>query len=125
MGSYGAACRVSEGLTSYYRAEIDPSYRQYSIARKVDGEWTTLTDPEWKDSTLINEPSEYNRILFVCQGDLLALYINDVLMEEIHDTKIPAADGDYMAIFAATWDTIDAGGFKALFDNLTAWFPVQ
>jgi hypothetical protein len=87
---YGVLCRASdEGF--YYFAISTDGY--YAIFRQVGEEGLTpLTDSAMLASPSIKENGATNRLMAVCEGTTLALYVNGVLVDKVEDDTFARGD---------------------------------
>lgn len=109
----GAAI-VSAGLVFHY--QDSENFYLYSVSTDgyyalellQDGEWITLVDPTLSDEVT----SEGNLLRVVTSGDQIALYVNDVLLEETSDGTFTSGDaGVAVSTFEESPGTVQ-------FDNL-------
>lgn len=118
---YGLICRLDEAGNNYYGATIDSS--GYAVIwRSLDSEFDDISSHgEWIPGYAINLGQATNHIRFDCVGNVLALYVNDVLIVSASDDAIPA-ENSYTAVFMETWS---AGEASVSFDNFSAAVPTD
>ena len=108
---------------NYYFVSIDPANKEYAIGYLFGGEYYELMENLWMPSYLLNDsPHAVNNIQVICDPDMITLVINNELEAQ---TYTEPQDGGIVSIFAETWDEIEPGGFKVLFDNLVAFTSEQ
>ncbi len=109
---YGVMCRVQVNGDGYSFSVSGDGF--YTI-QKLSGEsYTDLV--EWASSPAIVQGNESNHIKAVCEGDYLALYVNDVLLAEAHDSEFSHGD---IALTATSYE-VDATEIQ--YDNLVAQY---
>lgn len=111
--AYGLMCRASptdNGNGYYFLISGDG---QYTIRRGAGDEIKPLI--QWHASGAIHQDKAINRIRIVCIGDYLALYVNDVFVDETHDRRYLSG---YAGLSAAV---VDNGDVEVEFDHLTIW----
>jgi len=122
QGGYGVMCHYQDE-ENYYFVSIDPANKEYAIGYLFGGEYYELMENLWMPSYLLNDsPHAVNNIQVICDPDMITLVINNELEAQ---TYTEPQDGGIVSIFAETWDEIEPGGFKVLFDNLVAFTSEQ
>lgn len=117
-GHFGILCRHADPDNFYYFAISADGY--YAIFRRVDGgdmEILTGDGSGMLPSPVIKTGEQTNRILAVCQGDELSLYVNDELLETVSDDAHSRGD---VGIGAGSGP---AGDSRVHFDNLVVTRP--
>lgn len=111
---FGVMCRV-QGTTdsgNFYMLLIS-SDGYFGITRRVNGGTMELVDQEkMLYSSKINQGDATNKITAICDGDRLALYVNDELLVEVTDDAIPNGQIGLVA------GTFDVPGTNILFDDV-------
>jgi tetratricopeptide (TPR) repeat protein len=111
---FGVMCRV-QGTTdsgNFYVLMIS-SDGYFGIGRRVNGGALELVDQEkMLYSSKIDQGDSTNKITAVCEGERLALYVNDELLVEVTDSALPNGQIGLMA------GTFDVPGTNILFDDL-------
>ena len=111
-GHYGFAFRLIDS-DNFYEFVISPR-GTFSLWKKVDGEWTELTD--WTESDAIDTAEDaVNRIGVLATGPNLAVTINDEIVAQVTDDTF--ADGSF-GMLAGVYDE---AGLEAVFDNVQIW----
>jgi hypothetical protein len=122
-GTYGVICHFQD-QDNFYFVEIDQAGNSYSFGQYAAGEQIILSNPEWKTATFLKTNSQdANHIMVGCDSDMLSLFINNQYEEQVVLNEY-AQPGD-LAIFVSTWNDLGPQGFKVIFDNFSAWLPVQ
>ncbi len=122
-GTFGVVCHFQDQDNFDY-VEIDLSDSTYTFGRYTEGDQSALSDPDWDTATYLNTDSQAsNHVMVVCDPDMITLFINNEYENQITLSEL-ASPGD-LAVFGATWDDAGPDGFKVLFDNFSAWKPVQ
>jgi hypothetical protein len=86
---YGLLCRY-EGSDFYYFAVSADGY--YAIFHHTEEGMEPLTGPAMLRSPLIHREGAQNRLLAVCQGENLSLYVNGELVDQVEDAALPRGD---------------------------------
>jgi hypothetical protein len=119
-GSAGVLCRFSDN-DNFYRVGISGS--QFTVNKKVNGEITYLTQPDFKDIIAYTpNPDGYIDLTVACIDDRIQVQINDVGQVIITDDDLSSGDA---ALFVYGNDQKNAGGFydEAYFKNFSAEIP--
>ncbi|HKZ84885.1 MAG TPA: protein kinase [Anaerolineae bacterium] len=110
---YGVICRYQD-FDNFYRILISGD-GYYAFIRQVDGESTQLID--WTQSSAINQGAAHNHLTVICDGDSLALWVNDKFVAEASDDAL--AEGD----IGLTAGTFNEAGVRVAFDNVIVTAP--
>jgi len=122
-GTFGVICHYQDEDNFDY-VEIDLSDSTYSFGRYTAGEQSALSSPDWNTAAYLNTDFQaVNHVMVACDPDMITLFVNNEYEDQVTLSEL-ATPGD-LAIFAATWDDSGPDGFKILFDNFSAWEPVQ
>jgi hypothetical protein len=90
---FGVLCRHVDPGNFYYFAISADGY--YAVFRRVDGgnlEVLTAGGTGMTPSPVIRTGGQTNRVLAVCQGDKLSLYVNGELLETVTDDAYTQGD---------------------------------
>jgi hypothetical protein len=116
QSSYGVLFRM-QGPEQFYRFEITGD-GLYVVERHDAGGVRAMFAGDWRDSAAIGRgPDVVNRFRVRAQGPNFALYVNDVLLEEVTDTTYPSGN---IALDAGTFATAPV---QVAFDNLVILPP--
>ena len=85
---YGIMCRIQPNDAGYLMRISGDGY--YAIHRIDEGEFVTLVD--WTSSPAINQGNATNRIRAVCDGPIIALFVNGEFLAETTDTTYTSGD---------------------------------
>jgi hypothetical protein len=122
QGAYGVMCHYQDS-ENYHFVSIDPMNKEYSIGYLLDDEYTGLMRDIWMPSLYLHDsPYAVNNIQITCDPDMITLFINNELEAQASTGSLT---GGRMALSGETWEDMDPGGFKALFDNIYAFIQVQ
>lgn len=117
-GTFGVMCNFQDS-SNYDFVEIDLDTRSIQIGRQQYDEFIPLTSEDWVDAFYLqNDPYAVNQIEVRCTTDTIRLKINDNLEAEV--SFIPAEADGWVALYAASWDTLSPSGFTVYFDDLFA-----
>lgn len=117
-GTFGVMCNFQDS-SNYDFVEIDLDTRSYQIGREQNDEFTPHTSSDWVDAFYLqDDPYAVNQIAVYCTTDTIQLEINNNLEAEIN--FIPAEPDGWVALYAASWDTLSSSGFTVYFDDLLA-----
>lgn len=117
-GTFGVMCNFQDS-SNYDFVEIDLDTRSIQIGRQQNDEFIPLTSEDWVDAFYLqNDPYAVNQIEVRCTTDTIRLNINDNLEAEV--SFIPAEADGWVALYAASWDTLSPSGFTVYFDDLLA-----
>ena len=122
-GTFGVVCHFQD-KDNFDFVEIDLADNTYSFGRYASGQQSILSDPEWNASIFLNADSQAsNHIMVACDPDMISLFINNEYEDQVALSELaPAGD---LALFVSTWNDTGPEGFKIMFDNFSAWKPVQ
>ncbi len=108
---YGLICRYNDG-EFYYFAVSGDGY--YGIFRKVaGGDLLPLHDTAMQRSALIRTDGIANRLMVVCEDNLLAFYVNGELLARVEDATLSRGDVGMAS------GTLAQGGTLIWFDDLS------
>jgi hypothetical protein len=116
-GHYGVLCRYQDADGFYYFAVSADGY--YAIFRRAEGDMEILTGD---GSGMLSSPHiktgyQVNRVLAVCDGDNLSLYVNDQWLATVTDDTYARGD---VGIGASSGP---GGGTRIVFDNFVVTAP--
>lgn len=112
---YGVVCRYADGQFYYFAISADG---YYAIFRYADaGELVPLTGAAMLRSSLIKTDGTDNRLLAVCEGPRLTLFVNGEQVAQVRDKTLTRGDVGMAA------GTVDQGGTIVLFDNFDVHKP--
>ena len=116
-GHYGVLCRYQDADSFYYLAVSADGY--YAIFRRVAGGMEILTgDGSGMLSSLhIKTGTQVNRVLGVCDGDELSLYVNSQWLATVTDDEYVQGD---VGLGAGSGP---GGGARVVFDNFVVTAP--
>jgi hypothetical protein len=112
---FGVICRYRDAENFY--AFLISSDGFYAIQKFEDGERTSLGFEGMRPSPFIHQGAAENEILAECIGDRLGLWVNGVLLLEVHDSTFSAGDVGLIA------GTFDESGVDIHFDDLALYSP--
>ncbi len=87
---YGVLCRYTDGQFYYFAISADGYYAIFR--RTQDGELLPLTGPAMLRSPLIRTDGNENRLLAVCKGTQLTLYVNGEKVAQVEDETLERGD---------------------------------
>jgi hypothetical protein len=112
---YGLVCRYSDEQFYYFAISADG---YYAIFRSdEDGELLPLTGSSMLRSASIHTDGSDNRLLAVCQGVTLTLYVNGELAAQVEDETLAKGDVGLAA------GTVETGGTSVWFDEFEVLRP--
>ena len=107
--AYGVMCRVQPNDAGYLLRISGDGY--YAIHLISEGAFEVLVD--WTSSPAINQGNATNRIRAVCDGPIIALFVNGEFLAEATDTTYTSGD---IALAATTFE--EEQETEIHFDNL-------
>ena len=114
--NFGVVCRFVDNDNFYGFLVTHDGY--YGIFKMLDGQMVlsgNRTNLDFSDA--IRQGGIVNHITATCNGDILKLSVNDVLLAEIQDASFKSGQ---IGLIAGAYDT---GGVQVLFDNLKVTQP--
>ncbi len=112
---YGVVCRYEKGQFYYFAISADG---YYAIFRHMDsGELESLTGAAMLRTSLINTDGTDNRLLAVCEGSRLTLFVNGEQAAQVKDSALTRGDVGMAA------GAVDQGGTIVWFDNFDVREP--
>ncbi len=109
--TYGVLFRM-QSPQEFYRFEISGDGMYILERHDADGSWVRHTE-DWLDTVVVNQGiGATNRLKVTAVGENIAVFVNDVLLEEITDQSYAAGN------IALDVGTFDGGGARVTFDNL-------
>jgi hypothetical protein len=111
----GLICRLKDDKNFYFFAISADGY--FGIGKMKDGATSLLTGDQMQKHDAILTGTQINRVRTDCIGNLLILYVNDVLVGSATDSEF--ANGD-VGILAGTFDQ---PGVDVYFDNFVVYKP--
>jgi hypothetical protein len=122
QGAFGVMCHYQD-KENFHFVSIDVLENEYAIGYLEDGVYNELMQNMWMPSLYLDgSPHAVNNFMVACDADMITLFINNDF--EAQASTGPQVGGK-MALYAETWSSMAANGFKVLFDNLYAFVPVQ
>jgi len=109
VNDFGILCRYQDS-NNFYALEVESAGKAL-IYKFEDGDYVGLSADHFEDVDGINS-DDWNKIVAVCNGENLELYVNDNLVASASDSSF--SDGQ-VALVAGNGDL---GGADILFDNL-------
>ncbi len=110
--SFGVLCRYQDDQNFYFFVVSNAGY--YAIVKKEAGEQYQLTsERQFARRDVIRPGGWVNRVQGECVGDVLRLYVNDVLLAEVRDERNPLPAGDVGLLAGSFTDA----GVIVHFDN--------
>lgn len=117
-GTFGVMCNFQDS-SNYHYVEIDLDTRAFQIGQEQNDQSYPLTSTDWVDAFYLqDDPYAVNQVSVYCTTDTIRLEINGNLEAEV--SFIPAEPDGWVALYAASWDTLSPGGFTVYFDDLYA-----
>ena len=107
---YGVICRLQPEGNGYYGLVSGDGF--YTIIR-LSGEEDVEILVDWTESRLINQGNATNQIGLSCQGNQIALFINNKLVAETSDSMFSSGD---IGLTTASYE--ESQGTVIDFDNL-------
>jgi hypothetical protein len=121
-GDYGVVChRQDQGNKVLVR--IDPIGGTYQVGQLVDDEWLDVSGRGWQSSSAIETGrNAVNTVLAECPGDEIGLFINEAFIGRwpLPTTRQPSD----MMLYARAREKGEQP-YEVIFDNVSAWGPVQ
>jgi hypothetical protein len=116
-GHYGVLCRYQDADGFYYFAVSADGY--YAIFRRAEGDMRILTGDGsgMLPSPHIKTGTQVNRVLGVCDGDELSLYVNGQWLATVTDNEYARGD---VGLGASSGP---GGGTRIVFDNFVVTAP--
>lgn len=111
----GLVCRLKDDKNFYFFAVSADGY--YGIGKVKDGQTSLLTGTEMLPHASILTGSQINRIRADCIGDLLILYVNNVLVTSTKDGEFTTGDVGILA------GSFEQPGTDVYFDNFVVYKP--
>jgi hypothetical protein len=111
----GLICRLKDDKNFYFFAISADGY--YGIGKMKDGQTSLLTGEQMQKSDAILTGAQINRVRADCVGNLLILYVNDVLVGSAVDDDFKTGDVGILA------GTFDQPGVDVYFDNILVYKP--
>lgn len=114
--TYGVMFRM-ESPQEFYRFEITGDGMYILERHDADGSWVRQSE-DWQDSVVINQGiGAVNRLKVTADRDKIAVFVNDVFLEEISDSSFASGN------IALDVGTFDGGGARVIFDDLLIKSP--
>ncbi len=107
---YGVFCRYTDGQFYYFAISTDGYYAIF--LRDENGNLLPLTGQAMLRSSLIRTDGNENRLVAVCEGTRLTLYINGEQAAQVEDETLERGDIGMAA------GTVRQGGTIVWFDDL-------
>jgi hypothetical protein len=114
--NFGVICRYADSQNFYGFLISHDGY--YGIFKMLNGQMVLSGENANLDySEAIRLGGVVNHISAACQGDILKLTVNDVLLAEVRDSSFSSGQ---IGLIAGAYET---AGIKVLFDNLSVIQP--
>ena len=102
---------------------IHPIQGSYHVAQLVDNEYFNVTDPLWQPASAIDtEPYAVNTVTVECLKDEIGLFINQAFIGRWTLPTLREPSG--MALYVYGYYDGEEP-YQVIFDNVSAWIPVQ
>lgn len=111
----GLICRLQNDKNFYFFVISADGY--YGIGKIKDGQTSLLTGDEMLPHNSILTGSQINRMRADCIGNLLTLYVNNVLVTSVQDGDFASGDVGILA------GSFDQSGADIYFDNFVVYKP--
>ncbi|HEY3310190.1 MAG TPA: hypothetical protein VGK00_01000, partial [Anaerolineales bacterium] len=111
----GVICRLKDDKNFYFFAISSDGY--YGIGKTKDGQTSLISGNDMQPSDSILKGNQINRIRADCIGNLLILYVNDVLVTSAKDDDFTSGDVGVLA------GSFDHPGVDVYFDNFVVYKP--
>ncbi len=111
----GLICRLKDDKNFYFFVISADGY--YGIGKMKDGQTSLLTGKDMQPHTSILTGSQINRIRADCIGNLLILYVNNILVTSVKDEDFDSGDVGILA------GSFDQPGADIYFDNFVVYKP--
>jgi hypothetical protein len=121
-GEYGVICHYQDD-ENWDAVAIHPLEGSYHVAQLVDDEYVNVTNPLWQPASAIDtEPYAVNTVIVECFEDEIGLFINDAFIGRwaLPTPREPSG----MALYVYGYYD-DEEPYQVIFDNVSAWVPVQ
>jgi serine/threonine protein kinase len=82
-GYYGLLCRIQDQQNFYYF--VIQGDGRYTMGKYKNGEFDSFFPEGWRQSDAIQRRNQTNRVQADCDGNVLRLSVNDVLLGEVTD----------------------------------------
>jgi hypothetical protein len=111
----GLICRLKDDKNFYFFAISADGF--YGIGKMKDGVTSLLTGDQMQKHAAILTGTQINRVRADCIGNLLILYVNDILIGSATDSDFTNGDVGILA------GTFDQPGVDVYFDNFVVYKP--
>jgi hypothetical protein len=111
----GLICRLKDDKNFYFFAITSDGY--YGIGKMKAGQTTLLTGDEMLPHDAILTGGQINRIRADCTGNLLILYVNNVMVTSVKDDDFSTGDVGILA------GSFEKPGADIYFDNFVVYKP--
>ena len=111
----GLICRLKDDKNFYFFAISTDGF--FGIGKMKDGQSSLLTGDQMQKHEAILTGTQINRVRADCIGNLLILYVNDVLVGSAVDDEFTTGDVGILA------GTFDEPGADVYFDNFVVYKP--
>lgn len=116
QSSFGVLFRM-QGPDQFYRFEITGGGQYMLERRNPDGGWTRFVD-DWTEAPAINPGlNVVNRLKVTANGRNIAVYVNDIILQQISDNAYSSGN---IALDAGAFAQ---AGLQVAFDNLVVSEP--
>ena len=112
---FGLLCRYQDPINFY--ALIISSDGYYGILKVIEGHQTLIDQKHLDFSEVINQGNTDNEIHALCQGETLALIVNDTRLLQVQDDTLSFGDVGLIA------GSFSEPGVNVLFDNFIVLNP--
>jgi hypothetical protein len=111
----GVTCRMQDDQNFYFFVISADGY--YGIGKVKAGAWSLLNGEQMQPNAAIHSGTQVNHLRADCIGNLLILYVNDLLVGSALDTDFTSGD---VGVLAGTFAT---PGADVYFDNFVVYKP--
>lgn len=112
---FGVACRFQDSDNFY--ALMIGSDGYYGIFKRVDGQQSLIAQSSMDFSAIILAGEDINEIKALCQGDHLALFVNETRLIQVEDDALDYGDVGLIV------GNLDEPGVNILFDDFIVLKP--
>ncbi len=114
---YGIMLRYNDSAREYYYFAISGDGNYTLVFDNLDAQEPTTKLIHWTPSSAIKTGASTNHIKIVAVGNTFELYVNDQLLDTIHDERISSGTVGFVVA------TSEEGGAHIKFDNIMVTAP--
>lgn len=114
----------AEGASNFYRIEIDPGQRRYTVMHfealpEDGGREKTPVNSDWRGVTGLDADQAIERLSVRCAGNEIRVTVNQIEQApwRLEDVE-PFAEGK-MGLFVSTWEDTGPQGYEILFNDVS------